>query len=329
MREIVYTRFGDPQDVLEVRDAPDPVAGPGQVVIALEAAPVHLADLKHIRGVPWFDQYQPPYTPGYEGVGRIVSVGRGVAGWSEGDRAFLPVRFGAWRERIVADAEGLWRAPEHVDAAQLALLPINLTTAWVMLNTVERLRPGDWIMQNAANSNVSYYVMRLARRMGIRTVNIVRRTELFPALMAAGADVCLTDGVDLAARVKAATGGAPIRLAFDSIAGEATARLASAVARGGTVAAVGFLSGEPCRVEAEMLMFGKIWLTGVFTADALSDMSDDERLAMRADLDRFVGEEALLMPIAGTYAFDRVHDAVRHAARTEAGRSGKIILTPE
>jgi NADPH:quinone reductase-like Zn-dependent oxidoreductase len=297
-------------------------------VIGLEAAPVHLADLKHIHGLPWFDQYSPPHSPGYEGVGRIVSVGPGVEGWRAGDRVFLPVRFGAWRERVLAAADGLWRAPEHIDAAQLALLPINLTTAWVMLNLIAPLRAGDWIIQNAANSNVSYYVMRLARRMGIKTLNVVRRADLFPALDAAGADICLLDGPDLGTRARSATGGAPICLAFDSIAGTATARLAAAVDPGGTVAVIGLLSGEPCQIKPELLMFGKLSLKGLFTADTIAEMSAAEHAAMRLELDRFVGDEPLATPIAGTYPFERIRDAARHAARTEAGRDGKIIITP-
>ena len=328
MREIVYTRFGAPGQVLEVREVTEPDAGPGQVIIALEAAPIHLADLKHIAGLPWFDQYAPPYTPGYEGVGRIVGLGACVEGWSIGDRVFLPVRFGAWRERIVADASGLWRAPEHVDAAQLALLPINLTTAWIMLNKVAPLRPGDWVVQNAANSNVAYYVMRLSRRIGVHTINVVRRPELFPLLEAAGADICLLDGPDLAARAHVAAGGATIRLAFDSIGGAATSRMAATLAKSGTVAAIGFLSGEPCQVEAEVLMFGKISLIGVFTADSLGEMTEREQKRMRAELDEFVREERLEMPIAGRYSFDDIGEAVAHAARTEAGRTGKIILSP-
>ena len=70
----------------------------------------------HLSGplLEWFDQHAPPYTPGYEGVGRISAVGPGVTPWREGDRVFLPVRFGAWREETVCAAEGLWRAPESV-----------------------------------------------------------------------------------------------------------------------------------------------------------------------------------------------------------------------
>lgn len=329
MKAIRYTRFGEPTEVLELFELPRPEPGLGEVRIRLEASPCHIADLKHIHGRPWFDQYRPPHVPGYEGVGRISALGAGVTQWREGDRVFLPVRFGAWQEESLAEAAGLWRAPEGMDAAQLALVPINFSTAWLMLREIVRLEPGDWVLQNAANSNVGYYLIRLCRRWGLRSVNVVRRAELLPGLAAIGGDLNLVDGDDLHERVHAGLGAGRLRLAIDAIAGDAPTRLGRCFgAEGGTIASYGLLSGEPCRIPQEMLMLGAVTLTGFFAARTLRQIGPQSVEAMRADILRLLAEDPPRAPIAGIYRFADVHAAVAHEARTGAARAGKIVLVP-
>lgn len=329
MKAVVYRSFGAPHEVLAVEDAPPLEPAPDEVVVGLEAAPIHLADLKQIQALPWFDQYTPPRSPGYEGVGRIAKLGSAVDGYRAGDRVFLPVRFGAWREEAVAKATELWRAPEHVAAEQLALVPINLSTAWLLLEGVVPLQPGDWIIQNAANSNVGHYVIKLARRRGCRTINVVRREALLPQLAAAGGDLNLLDGDDLAERVHAAIGEARPRLAIDAVAGSATMRLASCHGReGGVVVTYGLLSGEPCRIPPEMLMFGGITLTGFMMFRTAQQVGPARMQEMREELNRFLVEEPPQARIAAIYRFAQVREAVTHAARSGAERDGKIILIP-
>lgn len=329
MKSVIYHRFGVPQEVLEVEDVPALDPGSDEVVIALEAAPVHLADLKQIQALPWFDQYTPPRTPGYEGVGRITKLGHGVTDFRLGERVFLPVRFGAWREESVAKTTELWRAPEGIAAEQLALVPINLSSAWLMLEGVVPLRRGDWIIQNAANSNVGHYVMRLAKRKGYRTINVARRESLLQRLAESGGHVNLLDGDDLAERVRAAIGSDLPRLAIDAIAGDAPARLARCYGpEGGTVLTYGLLSGEPCRVPPEMLMFGGITLTGFMTFRTMARVGPARVAEMREELAQFLVEEPPSAKIAAVYRFAQVRKAVAHAARTGAEREGKIVLIP-
>ena len=325
LRVIRYARYGDPQEVVEVVDQPPLVPGPGEVVIALEAAPVHLADLKNIAGQPWF-RAPLPAVPGYEGVGRIKSVGTGVSNVALADRVFLPTGLGAWREEFLAPAAGLWRAPEAVAAEQLALIPINLQTAYLMLREDASLRPGDWIIQNAANSNVGYYVIRLARRFGLRTINVARRAEVLSGLDDAGGDIALLDGDDLAERVVRT--GQNVRLAIDAVAGSGTARLADCLGPGGRIVNYGFLTSDICAVPAQQMMFRQITLSGFFTKASMARMDDAAIAGMREELTAFLHEDVPAAPIAGVYPFSRVHDALAHAACTGDGREGKVVLVP-
>lgn len=325
MRVISYTRYGDPQEVIELVDRPSPVPAAGEVVIALEAAPVHLADIKNITGQPWF-RAPLPATPGYEGVGRVKAIGPGVAGTKPGDRVFLPTGFGTWREEFLAPAADLWAAPEGISAEQLALIPINLQTAYLMLREYAALKAGDWIIQNAANSNVGYYVIRLARRMGLRTINVARRAEVLPGLLEAGGDAGLVDGDDLAERVAEIAGD--VRLAIDAVAGAGTARLADCLGMGGHIVNYGFLTSDTCEISAQQMMFRQLSLSGFFTKASVAKMDAAAVAAMRDELSAFLREDIPEAPVAGVYPFARIHDALAHAARTGGERDGKVVIVP-
>jgi NADPH:quinone reductase-like Zn-dependent oxidoreductase len=124
------------------------------------------------------------------------------------------------------------------------MVRINPPTALLLLTDIVALRPGDWVIQNVANSAVGRLVIRLAAARGVRTMNVVRREALFAELKALGADACVVDGPDLAETVKAHTGGGPVRLGLDAVSGQATARLSTCLSEGGVVCNYGSMSGE-------------------------------------------------------------------------------------
>jgi trans-2-enoyl-CoA reductase len=328
MKIIRYTRFGIPHEVLEIAEVATPEPGPGEVRIRLEAAPVHLADLKHISGIPWFDQYKPPYTPGYEGVGRISALGAGVTQRRIGERVFLPVGFGAWQEERLAPAAGLWSAPDTVPAEQLALVPINFSTAYLMLRYIVALEPGDWMIQNAANSNVGYYLIRLCRRWGLHSVNVVRHAQHLPQLERAGGDVNLVDGDDLAERVRPKLQGGRLRLGIDAVAGDAPSRLGRCLEHGGVIANYGVLSGAPCQIPGEMLFLNAITLTGFYTARTLAQIGAAKVAAMREEISSCLLEDLPHASIAAVYRLKDVRAAVSHAGRVGSERPGKVVLVP-
>ena len=327
MKRVLLRRHGDPADVLELVEEDTGAPGAGDVLIALEAAPVHIADLKNIRGEETY-RLPLPYTPGYEGIGRIVACGPGSDAWRPGDRVFLPVACQAWRERMVVPAAGLVAAPAG-NAVQLSLLPINPPTALLILDDfAAHLQPGDWIVQNAANSSCGVYLATLARRRGLRSANVVRRESLFPLLREAGGDAVLVDGPDLAARVARATGGAAIRLGIDAVGGAATERIASCLADGGTVLNYGMLTGEPCHILPTTLFQRDIRLLGFWTRRQLLRRSAAEAAAVYAGLAALVADGTLHARIAGVFPLSRAAEACALAAKAGDERPGKVILVP-
>ena len=152
----------------------------------------------------------------------VAIVGADVTHLSVGDVVMLPPGSGTWRSHMNATATGLIALPAGADPVQLSMLTVNPPTASLLLSEFVDLQPGDWVIQNAANSAVGGYLIQLAAARGLKTINLVRRETAIEGVRAVGGDVCLVDGPSLRTRVAEATEGADVRLAIDAVAGAAT-----------------------------------------------------------------------------------------------------------
>lgn len=325
MKIIQFASFGTPHEVSQCVDAPDPGApADDEVVVAVEAFPINPVDLLTIAGL-YASRPPLPATPGSEGVGRVVAAGAAVGHVGEGDRVLLVGRAN-WAQMKTVKGAAVLKLPADVDVLQLAMLKINPATALMMLRDYVSLEPGDWLIQDAANSGVGTNLIRLAKADGVRTVNVVRREALIASLEAMGADVVVIDGDDLAERVAAATDGAPIRLAIDAIAGDAPQRLAQCLAEGGTIVNYGMLSGAPCTISPDQVVFRSITLKGFWLGVMLPHMPADKVAALYADLVGRLADGSLGVAVEATYGIEDIGAALEHAARP--GRDGKILVTP-
>jgi len=324
MRIAQVASFGQPDRVIELVEQADPGdPGPGEVRVDSEFVPINPADVLNLEGRYGAEPPRLPMNPGAEGVGRITAIGAGVAHVKVGDRVLLPGP-GTWRERTKAPAKMVFPLPAGVDPKQLAMLRVNPPTAYLMLQQFVPPKAGNWVVQNAANSGVGHCLIRLARDEGLKTINVVRRPELVAPLRASGGDVVLTDGPDLDARVRDAIGGGALPLAIDAIGGEATQRLARCVAENGIVVNYGLLSGEACRVDARETVFRNVTLRGFWLRRWYVETPPDQIAATYRKLAAKVADGSLTVDVEAVYPFDKIREAVAHAAR--GGRSGKILM---
>ena len=318
MRAIHLTAFGSPTEGLEFVQIQEPAApGPGRALIGVEFSPIDLSDLLVVRGVYPFRPSLPSVI-GNEGVGRILAVGPGVENVAIGDRVLTPLYGLAWAERIVAPAEGLFALPVDVDPQQLAMLTINPPTAGLLLSEFVDLAPGDWVVQNAANSGVGRAVIAFAKARGFKTINLVRRTELIDELKALGGDLVIVDapeGLDL---VKTTLGTAAPRLAIDGVGGASAATLINLLGRDGTLAAYAALAKAPIPISALALIFKRISVRGFFLSDPEHAPKMRPLILEAAELLR---SGRLRAPVAATYPLSAIKDAVAHVER-----GGKVLL---
>jgi NADPH:quinone reductase-like Zn-dependent oxidoreductase len=324
MKAIQIEVFGNPAEVAKVVDIPD-VGAPaaGEVVIALEASPINQYDLLMIAGGYGY-RPQLPAIMGTEGVGRVIAVGAGVKHLKEGDRTLVPFLHPSWAERVKTDAPWLRPLPPG-DINQFAMMGVNPPTAYLLLTDIVKLPRGSWVIQNGANSGVGRAIVAIAKSLGLRTVNVVRRDEVVAEMKVLGGDVVLVDGTDLAKRVAAETGNAPIALALDGVGDISPMHLMSCLSESGVLVSYGGTSRKPMVVNPGSFIFKKQTIRGFWLLYWYQSAKPDEITAMFDHLTPLIAAGAISAPIAGTYRFDQARQAITKA--TQSG--GKVLFTPQ
>jgi NADPH:quinone reductase-like Zn-dependent oxidoreductase len=325
MKQVLIDRYGPPEDVARCAEVPD-VGAPetGEVVFDVLAFPINPADVSFCKGTY---RLKPslPATPGAECIGRVTAIGTGVSHVKPGDLV-INLQRENWTQKRRVKADDVIAVPAKMDLRQAAMLRINPPTALLMLTDIVTLKPGDWVIQNVANSAVGRIVIKLARDRGIKTMNVVRRQSLFAELKALGADACAVDGPDLASSVKAQAGGGAIRLGLDAVSGRATSRLSACLADGGVVCNYGSMSGEDPVMARSGLANGGQTLVGFTLGRFLATRSLDQIRTIYADLGRQVLDGELSAPVEKVYPIDDIKTALVHAQRGE--RTGKVLVAP-
>ncbi|MGE0153295.1 MAG: zinc-dependent alcohol dehydrogenase family protein [Reyranellaceae bacterium] len=326
MKQVQFGAFGVPSQVgrcVEVPDVSEPAAN--EIVFEVLAFPINPADLSFMTG-RYASQPPLPATPGAEGIGRVLKVGAAVTDLKPGDRIISLLREN-WTQRRRIAADQAIKVRDDIPLEQAAMLRINPPTALLLLEDIVNLQPGDWIVQNGANSAVGKILIGLARERGIRTVNVVRRPELAGQLEALGADaVVVDDGGDLAGRVRAAAGNEPVRLAIDCVGGQATRKLVDAVCDGGTVCVYGGLAGEDSTAPTHALVFRGVTVTGFMLGRFLMRRNRAQITALYELLAQRIADGRIAVPVEKIYPIEDIALALKHSE--DYGRDGKILVAP-
>jgi len=324
VKAIQIEAFGNPAEVVNAVDIPD-VGAPaaGEVVIALEASPINQYDLLMIAGGYGY-RPQLPAIMGTEGAGRVVAVGAGVEHLREGDRTLVPFLHPSWAERIKTNAPWLRPLPSG-DINQFAMMGVNPPTAYLLLTDIVKLPRGSWVIQNGANSGVGRAAVAIAKSLGLRTVNVVRRDEVVAEMKALGGDVVLVDGADLTKRVATETENAPIALALDGVGDTSPMHLMNCLSESGVLVSYGGTSRKPMVVNPGSFIFKKQTIRGFWLLYWYQSAQPDEITAMFDHLAPLIAAGTISAPVAATYRFDQVGEAIAKAAQS----GGKMLFTPE
>jgi trans-2-enoyl-CoA reductase len=323
IRAAVYESHGNPADVLRVEERPWPEPASGEVIVQMRAAPINPADINMIEG-KYPTRPVLPAIPGMEGAGTVVSLGDGVTNVKAGDLVILPHGLGTWREAMAVPADQLVVAPPELDPLQVAMLKINPLTAWRLLHGYVDLKPGEWLIQNAANGAAGSAVIQVARELGYKTVNVVRREEAMQEVKTLGGDVVLLDNDDLRGAVKNATSGSPIRLGLNAVGGESALRLANTLAPDATMVTYGAMSLQPLRIPNGLLIFKNLIFRGIWINKWYDNASTAERMEAFQPLFDMARRGLLATRVEKTYRLAEAKEAVAHAGTGK--RTGKIVF---
>ena len=284
------------------------------------AAPVNPADLNLIEGT--YGVKPPlPAVPGIEGCGEVVESRS--ADFVPGDRAIILRRAGSWATHLQIPGGNLFKLPPGIDPVQAAMLKVNPATAWRLLTGFTRAEPGSWIVQNGANSAVGRCVIALAKTLGIRTMNLVRREELRDELLALGADEVLLDDDSAGEALKAPGRERPV-LAFNCVGGESALRLMNLLGSDGIHITYGAMGRRPLTVPNGLLIFKNLQLRGLWITKWIEGAPDVEIREVYGSLAAAMATGALRMPVDRVVPLEEFGDAI--ARLSEAGRNGKVLL---
>src|SRR5690242_4896663 len=232
MKAIQLTAYGNPARNLKMVEVSEPNApSGGEALVRMEYAPIDDSDLQLANGV-YLLRPKLPSVIGGEGVGIVEAVGPGVTSVKVGDRVTVPFGTFTWSEKVLAPARGLFVVPPSIDAKTASMLNINPTTAVLLLDEFVKLKPKDWIVLNAANSQVARCLIAIAKSRNLSLIGIVRQSELIPEIEKLGVDFVGVESPELSKQIQKATGGKPISLGLDAVGGPAAATIAGALSPG-------------------------------------------------------------------------------------------------
>lgn len=324
MKALQYDHTGVPREVLKLRELPLPDPGPGELRLRIAYAPIHPSDLNLIEG-NYGTQAILPAIPGGEASARVDAVGEDVEGFSPGQAVLFKRRFGTWREFLCAPATDCHPLPEGIDLQQAAMLAINPATAWKMLEDLTPLQAGDWVLQNAANSAVGLSVIQLAKALGYRTCNLVRRAELVESLAALGADEVILDQTGAGKVIRERLGETtPVNLAFNAVGGDSALYLMNGLSPHGTLVTYGAMGRRPLKVPNGLLIFKGLHLRGFWLTDWLKSAAPGEVTGLFEALTRLSKSGGLHLPVAGCFPLDQYEAALEVASGER--RDGKILF---
>lgn len=314
--------FGSAPELLRLEECDPGPPGPREAQLAMLFAPVNPADLNVIEGT--YGQLPDlPATLGNEGVGRVAAVGVDVTTVRPGDLV-APLDPGSWTRLRNVDAARVISLPAEIDLPQAAMITVNPPSAFAMLRDFAALRPGDWVAQNAANSGVGRSVIQIARSLGLKTLNVVRRPELLEELSALGADRVVLEETDLRARGRELMEGNLARLALNAVGGSSALNLANALADGGPFVTYGAMGRQPLKIPNGLVIFRGLRFEGFWLRRWFAEKPPDEQRAVFARLAALIAAGALRVPVHRVYPLRDIHAALAEAARS--GRPGKVLL---
>ena len=326
MKAAVFESFGEPSEVLRIREVPTPEPGPGEVRVRMIASPVNPSDLMVVEGrygvLP-----NLPATPGFEGVGVVDKAGPGLMGrFAVGKRvAAINSNGGNWAEYAVIPWRQARPIADDIPDDQAAAFFVNPATALAMVRHVLKVPKGDWLLLSAAGSTLGKMIIKLGKNDGFKTLCVVRRSEAKAELVALGADAVISSSEGpVPDQVRAITGDDGPRFALDPVGGEAGTAIFRSLGTNGRLVLYGSLTDRPIEVSPRLVISGRRVVEGFWLGHWMRDRSIPASLLLFREIAALIRGDVLTSEIGASYALDDVATAVREA--TAVGRRGKVLL---
>ena len=326
MKAITIEEFGNP-DVLKLKDVPDPVVRPADLLVRVYAAGVNRADLTHRSGGYGRPDFGDSPIIGLEIAGEVIEKGNTVVGFEVGDRVMGVVGGGAYAELARIDYRMAMPIPAQLDYVHAAAIPEVFVTAHEALMHLARLKPGDSVLIHAAAGGVGSAAVQLAYATGA-TVYATTDGSKLSRVEHLGADVAIDyKNSDFAEVIASKTDGRGVDVIIDFVGEPYFARNLASLANGGRLIQVGILGGGgKVALELEHILYRHLQIIGTVMKSRTPPEKHDMIKRFREHwLERFEGGGSLEPVVDSTFPLSRAADAHRRMESSE--NVGKIILT--
>lgn len=240
MKAIRIHQFGPTEEVLQYEEVPTPAAGPGELLVKVEAASLNRADLNLRKGTYRVDPKELPMIPGREFAGTVAAVGANVSDFKLGQRVVAHPAKGGYAEYAVTKALWARPVPDGVEPAVAAAIPTVFLTAWFALIEDGKIKSGDQVLVQAGGSGVGTAAIQIARHLGTRVIATAGTDEKCQRLLGLGADSAVNySAKDFRQEVKRLTAGRGVDIVLEMIGGEVYSRSLDALAPGGRLVSIG------------------------------------------------------------------------------------------
>ena len=310
-KALTFSEYGEPPSVLSLHGHSISAPHGDKMTIRFLASPINPADINQIQGVypskPTFTTDlgtpNPIAVAGNEGVAEVIALGDKAknAGFKKGDWVFMKgPGFGTWRTHASATPNQVVKLDDAtrdgITAIQAGTVSINPCTAYRMLTDFTTLQPGEWFIQNGANSGVGRAAIQLGKKWNLKSINVIRARDdkaaedkLKAELLALGADIVITDA-ELASQgirdqAKAWTNGGrdKIRLALNCVNGKSATAMAKLLSSSAHFVTYGAMSKQPLTIPASMLIFKDIHFHG-FWVSRWADRNPEDKIKTVGDV---------------------------------------------
>ena len=330
MKALLSHEPGGPE-TLTLEERPDPVAGPGELLVRIRAAAINYPDVLIIQ-----DKYQfkppRPFAPGGEIAGQVEAVGEGVGGWTAGDRLIAVPGHGGLAEKIVIPAKSAIPLPDSRSFTEGAALLLTYATSIHALYDRGRLAEGETLLILGAAGGVGLAAVELGKAKGARVIAAVSSEEKAAAAREAGADLAIVypagpfdkDGQKaLAQQFKDAVGPAGADVIYDPVGGDYAEPALRAIAWEGRYLVVGFPAGIP-RLPLNLTLLKSCDVCGVFWG-AFAARDPAANAAHVATLFRLWDEGKIGPKVSATYPLEQGGQAIAAMAARQV--IGKVVVT--
>jgi len=323
MRAVTLPSYGGPE-VLTLADVPEPVTGPGEVLVEVTATAVNRADVMQRTGHYPPPKGAPPY-PGLECSGTIAALGEGVSGWSVGDEVCALLSGGGYAERVAVPAGQLLPRPPGVSLVEAASLPEVACTVWANVFMLAGLQPGEVLLVHGGTSGIGTMALQLARRAGAQAFCTVGSPAKAARAVELGAEQAfLYRTSEFVAQTREATGGHGADVVLDNMGASYLARNVEVLATGGRLVVIGLQGGSRAELDLGALLTKRAAVHATSLRARPTEQKAEIVRAVLAGVWPAVEAGEVRPVIDRVFLLEQVADA--HRLLEESTHIGKIVL---